>query len=220
MKDARTLLRDAWEYFLLYLPLVCLGALALTTYWMVRTTPGAEFPSAAMTPRGHTPDYFMEGFAIKTYDANGQLHSEVRGDRARHFPDAEWLEIDAIRIRTVDDHGVVTTATANRGLTNDDGSQVQLLGNALVIRNAANKDAKDGKPTEDRTEYRSEFLHAFLTSEKLRSDQPVDIVHGANRFSANQLNYDNVEQTMELTGKVRVTLVPNLRNPSNGAKAP
>ena len=215
MKDARVLVRDAWELFLLYLPLVCLGALALTTYWMVRTTPGAAAPSAPPAPRGHTPDYFMEGFAIKTYDGEGRLRSEVRGDRARHFPDAEWLEIDAIRIRSVDAHGVVTTATANRGLTNDDGSQVQLLGNALVVRETA---------PANRTEYHGEFLHAFLNSEKLRSDLPVEIVRGSDHFAAERFNYDNVEQTLNLSGRVRVTLVPHLgqgpANPAKGATRP
>ena len=205
MKDARELIRDAWEMFLLYLPLACLGILALTTYWLVRTAPAANHAEPVATQAGHTPDYFMEGFAVKTFDSSGRLRSEVRGERAQHFPDAQWLEIDAIRIRSIDAQGRVTTATANRGLTTDDGAQVQLLGNAVVIREAA--PGAVGSAAQ-RTEYHGEFLHAFMVSEKLRSDQPVEIIHGQDHFKADHLDYDNVEGQLNMDGRVHVMLQP------------
>ena len=206
MKNARELVRDAWETLLLYLPLICLGILALTTYWLVRTTPATNNAAPVITRTGHTPDYFMEGFSVKTFDSKGRLRSEVKGDRAQHFPDAEWLEIDAIRIRSIDEQGRITTATANRGLTTDDGAQVQLLGNAVVIR--------EGIPSATgsaalRTEYRGEFLHAFMVSEKLHSDRPVEIIHGQDHFTADRLDYDNVEGQMQMDGHVHVTLQPS-----------
>ena len=206
MKDARDLVRDVWETFLLYLPLIGLGILALTTYWLVRTTPSSSGAAPAAAMASHTPDYFMEGFAVKTFDAGGRLRSEVRGERAKHFPDAQWLEIDNIRIRSIDERGRVTTATANRGLTTDDGAQVQLLGNAVVIRDAVVGATGSAAL---RTEYRGEFLHAFMVSEQLRSDRPVEIFHGLDHFTADRLEFNNVEQELQLDGRVHVTLNPN-----------
>ena len=205
MRDARELVRDAWEIFLLYLPLACLGTLALATYWMVRSAPVVATPAVTRVMQ-HTPDYFLEGFSVKTYDTSGRVRSEVIGDRARHFPDTEWMEIDAIRIRSYDDKGRLTTATARRGLANEDGSQVQLIGNAVVIR--------DGDPTATggsgpRFEYHSEFLHAFMTTQKITSNQPVELIHGADHFTANSLDYDNVEQKLLLNGRVRGIITPS-----------
>jgi lipopolysaccharide export system protein LptC len=199
-----TKIRDAWERVLLYLPLMVVGAMALGTYWLVRSTPAmgeAEVPR----PVGHAPDYFMRGFSIKTFDATGQIRSEVMGSEARHYPDTKWMEIDSIRIRSFDTQGRLTTATAQRGLTNEDGSEVQLLGNALVVREAETGKGPNASP---RMEYRGEFLHAFMTTEKVRSHKPVELTRGSDRFTADSLDFDNVDQVLQLQGRVRGTLVP------------
>jgi lipopolysaccharide export system protein LptC len=201
------LLREAWERFLLYLPLIFMGTLALLTYWLVRTAPPVEGP-AAQRAQSHEPDYFMEGFSVKTYDATGRIRSEVIGNKARHYPDTQWLEIDAIRVRSVDDKGHLTTASALRGLTNQDGSEVQLMGNALVVREAPV--AAGGKP-QPRMEYRGEFLHGFMNTEVVKSHMPVALQRGQDHFTADSLNFDNVEQTLQLQGRVRGTLVPTAK---------
>jgi len=197
-------LREAWERFLLYLPLVFMGTLALVTYWLVRTAPPLSEPQAER-PQSHDPDYFMEGFSVKTFDAKGRLRSEVFGDKARHYPDTQWLEIDAVRIRSFDEKGRLTTATANRGLTNEDSSEVQLIGNALVVREA--QTVKGGKPA-PRMEYRGEFLHAFMTTEQVKSHKPVELLRGRDRFTADSMDFDNVEQQLQLQGRVKGILVP------------
>lgn len=204
MGSAQALVREAWDRFLLYLPLACMGVLALGSYWMVRSAPSVDALAAPRAQR-HAPDYFMEGFAVKTFDANGQLRSEVMGDTVRHYPDTQWLEIDGIRIRSFDAKGTLTTASADRGLTNEDGSEVQLMGNALVVREAG---ADRGAKASPRMQYRSEFLHAFMNTERLKSHKPVELQRGNDRFSADNLYFDNVEQVLQLEGRVRGTLVP------------
>ena len=200
----KALLREGWDRFLLYLPLACMGVLALGTYWMVRSTPAPEAPAAKQEER-HDPDYFMEGFSVKTFDAKGRMRSEVMGEKARHYPDTEWLEIDVIKIRSFDEKGRLTTATANRGLANEDGSEVQLMGNAIVVREG---DSPKKKPFTPRMEYRGEFLHAFMDTERVKSHKPVELLRGNDRFTADTLDFDNLEQVMTLQGRVRGTLVP------------
>lgn len=203
----KNFLYEVWERFLLYLPLMVMGTLALGTYWLVRSTPVPEVAQAERV-RGHEPDYFMHGFSIKTYDATGRMRSEVQGDVARHYPDTKWIEIDSIRIRSFDAQGRLTTASALRGLTNDSGSEVQLMGKAVVVREA-NK-AVIGKAT-PRMEYRGEFLHAFMDTEMVKSHQPVELTRGKDRFTADAMEFDNVDQVMQLRGRVRGTLVPDSR---------
>ena len=197
-------LRVLGDRLLLYFPLISMGLLALGTYWLVRSTPPASGP-AVVKPVRHEPDYFMQDFLVRTFDAQGRVRTEVQGSKARHYPDTLWLEIDAIRVRSFDEQGRVTTATAERGLTNEDSSQVQLMGNAVVVREA---DASQGANASPRMEYRGEFLHAFMNTEQVRSHKPVELVRGKNRFSAERMDYDNVEQTLQLSGRVRGTLMP------------
>jgi lipopolysaccharide export system protein LptC len=147
----------------------------------------------------------MEGFAVKTFDASGRLRSEVLGDKVRHYPDTQWLEIDGIRIRSFDAKGTLTTATADRGQTNEDGSEVQLMGHALVVREAV---AQADDKTSPRMQYRSEFLHAFLNTERIKSHKPVELQRGQDHFTADSLDFDNLSQVLQLDGRVRGTLVP------------
>lgn len=192
-------LKDAWERFLLYVPLVFMVVLALGSYWLVRIAPPSTGP-ALQRVESHAPDYFMNDFSVRSYDAAGRVRTEVLGDKARHYPDTQFLEIDAIRIRSVDAQGRLTTATALQGLTNEDSSEVQLIGNAVVVREAQTD--LSGKLT-PRMEYRGEFLHAFMNSEQVKSHKPVELIRGRDRFSADTLDFDNVEQVLELQGRVR-----------------
>jgi lipopolysaccharide export system protein LptC len=200
----RNLVRDAWERFLLYLPLMVMAILALSTYWLVRSTPAVE-SAQPERQRGHEPDYFMRQFSIKSYDALGRLRSEVQGKEARHYPDTNWTEIDDIRIRSFDTEGRLTTASARNGMTNDGASEVKLMGNAVVVREAQSQASGTVTP---RMEYRGEFLHAYMDTEVVTSNLPVELLRGKDRFTGNSMEFDNGAQTLQLRGRVRGTLVP------------
>ncbi|WP_026435622.1 LPS export ABC transporter periplasmic protein LptC [Acidovorax sp. JHL-9] len=189
-------LRQGWERFTLYLPIILMGLLAMGTWWLVRNAP-APLPPASEPSRLHEPDYFMKGFSVKSFDATGRMQSEVTGDVGRHYPDTDTLEIDNVRMRSVTPQGVLTVATARRALSNGDGSEVQLLGNAVVTREV-----------QPRLEFRGEFLHAFTQAERVRSDQPVVLTRGNDRFTADAMEYDHVDQVLQLRGRVRGVLMP------------
>lgn len=197
-------LRQGWERLSIYLPVVLMGLLALGTWWLVRNAPKAPQAAAVRAPN-HEPDYFMRTFSIKNFDAAGRLASEVVGDMARHYLDTDTLEIDKARMRSVTPDGRVTRATANRALTNSDGSEVQLFGNAIVTRESQ---ARPGQTPLPRLEFRGEFLHAWVNSERVKSDQPVTLTRGTDQFTADSMDYDNLDQIVQLNGRVRGTLMP------------
>lgn len=203
-RKGRALVRGAWDQVSIYLPIILMGLMALGTYWLARNTPVFSLPEAAR-PARHEPDYYMRGFSVKTFDASGRLRSEVFGSEARHYPDTDTLEIDKPRIRSYNARGELTLATAARALTNADGSEVQLVGDAVVTREAAK--GADGRSA-PRLEFRGEFLHAFLNTERVKSHRPVTLIRGADRFTADRLDFDNVARVMELDGRVRGTLLP------------
>ena len=196
--------RALWERLALYLPVLLMAALAMATYWLVRSSPVISAPESETAPR-HEPDYFMRRFAVKTYDAKGQLKSEVSGGEARHLPDTDTLEIDQIHIRSFDEEGRLTTAKARHAITNADASEVKLMGNAQVVRDAVSD--KNGQIQPNLT-FTGEYLHAFMNTERVKSHKPVELIRGKDRFTADSMDFDNVERVMLMTGRVRGQLVP------------
>ena len=197
-------LRGAWDRSAMYMPVLLMGLLALGTYWLARNNPSFSSPGAVKEAR-HEVDYFMRNFSVRTFDASGRLKSEVFGDSGRHFADTDILEIDQARIRSIRPDGLVTVATGNRAYTNGDGSEVQLVGNARVVREAA-RDAS-GKIV-PRLEFRGEFLHIFSNEERLTSDKPVTITRGADSFSADSMRYTHLDRMADLQGHVKIRMAP------------
>ena len=198
------ILLQGWDRLSLYLPIVLMGLLSLGTYWLVQSTPVPGLPAPEQVAR-HEPDYYMKNFSVRTFQETGRLKSEVFGAAARHFPDTDTLEIDAVRIRSFDAQGRLTTATATRAITDGGGSEVQLFGKALVVREALAD--KSGKLT-PRMEFRGEYLRANLDNERLSSDHPVEIRRGTDVFHADTLDYDNVHQILALRGRVKGIMSP------------
>ena len=216
----RSLIRSArqgWDQLSVYLPVVLMAVLALGTWWLVRNAPKPALIVEAR-PAGHQPDYFMKSFSVKSFDAKGRLQSEVEGEQARHYPDTDTLEIDTVRVRSVRMDGSVTVATANRGLSNADGSEVQLFGNAVVTRDA--QPARAGGIAPPRLQFEGEFLHAFTQAERVRSNQPVTLTRGNDRFTADSLDYDNLDQVLQMRGRVRGTLMPQAGIAQSRPRAP
>lgn len=185
-----------------YLPLLMMAVLASGTWWLVRNAPSVDTPRAAVVPR-HEADYVMTRFVVQRFASDGTLRTQIEGDRLRHFPDNDTLEIDEARIRSIGTDGVVTLANARKALANGDGSEMQLIGDARVVRPAHGK--------EEQVEFRSEFLHAFRNVERLRSHLPVVVTQGQSVVRADGMEYDNLARVVDLKGRTSATFVPPRR---------
>lgn len=200
----RARLRRASDWLANYLPVLLMGLLALATYLLARNTP-VFGPAPEARPATHQADYFMRRFSVKSFDAQGRLKSEVVGVEGRHYPDTDTMEIDQPRIVAFNARGDATVATARRAVTNADGSQVQLIGDAVVTREAVVDATGLRRPG---LQIRSEFLHVFVDTEQVRTHKPVVLVRGEDRFTADQMDYDNLDMLMNLQGRVRGLIAP------------
>jgi lipopolysaccharide export system protein LptC len=182
-----------------YLPVLLMAVLALGTWWLVKNTPVLDNERQVAPPR-HEPDYTMRQFTVQRFAAAGALRVQIEGDELRHYPDNDTLEIDNPRIRATGPDGHITLASAQHALSNGDGSEVQLSGGARVVREASGDD--------EALEFRGEFLHAFLTTERVRSHLPVTVTQGATEIRADGMSYDNLTRLVEFKGRVRAVLSP------------
>lgn len=195
--------RRTWDRVALYLPIILMGIMAMSTYWLVRSSPDTEEARWEDVPR-HVPDYFMRDFSVRVFDIHGQLKSEIKGIEARHFPDTDTVEIDHPIIHNYSNDGRKTVAKALRALTNADGSELQLFDKAVVVR-----DGHDKNDASTRTEVRSDFLHLFMNTEEIRTHLPVELLRGdKDRFVAEKMHYNNLSSTIELKGRVRGVMAP------------
>ena len=195
-----------WDRVSIYLPLMLMGALALGTYWLVRNSPVVAVPPAMKTSK-HEIDYFMRQFTIKSFDDTGQLKSEISGVEARHYVDTDILEIDQPRIRSVGEQGRLIISTGNLALSNGDGSEVQLIGNARVVREEVQTAERTTQP---RMEFSGEFLHAFVNEERVKSHKPVVLTRGGDKFVGDTMTYNNITGVAELKGRVKGVLTPRV----------
>ncbi len=186
------------ELFSTYLPLLVMAALALASWWLVKHSPRADAPVAERAVSAD-PDYTMTHFALERFDATGRLKLRIEGERLRHFPAEDRIEIDDARIRAIAPDGRVTLATARQALGNGDGSEVQLRGGAQVTSSDA-----AGVPLV----LRSEFLHAFLVTERVQSHELVQVNYGGTELRAAGLLYDHAARRLDLGGPMRAVLPP------------
>jgi lipopolysaccharide export system protein LptC len=130
------------------------------------------------------------------------LLSEVLGGKAKHFPDTNILEVEKARFHSWrGSQG--TTGYGDRAYSNGDGSEIQLIGHAVVVR-AAGKDAQGTEMP--KIEFRSDFLHAFVASQELKTHKPVTVRRGADQFSGDSMRYNKIDGVVQLDGRVRVRL--------------
>lgn len=202
MKPAGTEQPWRWrvvEFFSAYLPLLLMALLALGTWWLVKNTPVAEGERAA-APLRHEPDYEMRNFSVQRFGAQGPLKAQIEGDLLRHFPDTDTVEIDNVRVRAVGADGRITYASARRGIANGAGTEVQLLGGAQVVSEAT--------PTQAAIDFRGEFLHAFLDTERVRSHLPVTVTHGDTQVRAEGMEYSHLDRLIQFSGRMRASFPP------------
>jgi lipopolysaccharide export system protein LptC len=197
-RDRRSWSRRLRDLLATYLPLMLMALLALGTWWLVKNTPRPPVATENAAVR-REPDYEMRDFAITRFAADGRVKVRIEGQVLRHYPDTDRLEIVGADIHAVSLDGRTTQARAARALANGDASEWQLSGGARVVTQMPG-----GAPID----IESEFLHAFIHTERVRTHLPVLVRRGSDELRAGGLAYDNLTQRLELAGPVRARFAP------------
>ena len=89
--------RRSLDRLTLYVPLIIMATLALVSWWLVRSLPEL-LPTDLDRPVRTEPDYQLQNFTVKNFDATGQLTRQISGEAATHLPQPNELHIQRIRI--------------------------------------------------------------------------------------------------------------------------
>lgn len=192
----------------IYLPVVMMALLALGTYWLLRITPPPPEPESER-PVSEQPDFFMRGFAVRTFDGQGRIRTELRGTEARHHPHNDTLVIDNARVRSRSDEGLISTARADLITSNAEGTDMLLEGEAQVQRQGGRDTSGKLAP---RLEFHGPVLRVRTQPERITSEQPVLLIRGNDQITADSLDYTGDDaRVADLQGRVNATLAPRTR---------
>jgi lipopolysaccharide export system protein LptC len=197
-------LRRLLDVLIVYLPLIILGLLASGSWWLVRSMPPLS-QAEAHKPVRQDPDYRLNDFSIKLFNAQGQMTRELTGKEAQHLPATKDLHIKEVRIFAENEMGGRMTAQAQWGIASDDGSKVTLEGQAQAI--------KPSQADSPQVELRGERLVALPDEERVLSDEPVRIIRGRDVFTANTMDFNSKTGEYAMQGRVRGSLAPKPPKP-------
>ena len=181
-----------------FLPLVLLALLVLGTTWLVRSMPADDSGRAA--PPSDKPDYYLNDFQIRSYDAAGVLRAEIAGDHGDHIPKGDLLRANGIRSYHLSEDGEVTRASANTGVADRQAETVELQGQVRVTRGPL-----DGG-NQPQLQFESDTLHILEGGKRLETNQPVRLTHGPQvTVQGTGMQYQHGQQTVNVQGRVQAT---------------
>ncbi|MDP1735006.1 MAG: LPS export ABC transporter periplasmic protein LptC [Sulfuritalea sp.] len=177
-------------------PLAMLVLLAALTFWLNRVIQG-DNPRG---PQRHDPDYWVERFEVRRFDAEGKLQHTVVAASLLHYPDDDTTVVTAPHITY--HQQPPTEIFARMAYVGKDGKEVDLVDDVRVIRHSA----ATGSPS---TVLETRTLKVFPDDEKGHTNDPVVITQGKSILNGIGLDIDNRSGISVLRGRVTGTLHRN-----------
>jgi len=173
-------------------PLLLMLTLALLSFWLERLV--REEPQR-QAPRRHEVDYAIERFTLVDYSREGEPVSTLSAAKMLHFPDDDSTDLLGPRAVQTKPAEPRLTLSADRGTLSQDGNEMFLYDNVLLLR--------EGSAALPGSELRTNFLHVVSQRSLVRSDREVQITEPGRKLSARGMEYDNQAGLLTLYAQVR-----------------
>jgi lipopolysaccharide export system protein LptC len=173
-------------------PLLIALLLAVLSYALERAVRDAPL---APEPRRHDPDYVVEHFVLTAYALDGSVEARASADKMLHYPDSGTTDIIALRAVLSKPGEPRYTGRAARGAIADDGEELFLYDNVVVVREA------DATRPEARLE--TQFLHVVGGRALARSDREVVLRDGGRELIGRGMEFHHESKRFFLRERVR-----------------
>lgn len=183
-------------------PLLLMLSLAALTFWLDQTVRVEEVQHPAQ--RRHDPDYIVDNLLHTRFDAQGKVESTLAAAKMVHYPDDDSTELLSPRVVQTKPNEPRVTVTADRGTVSQDGEEIFLYDNVLLVR--------EGGPDLAESRMRTSFLHVVRARSVVRTDREVVITEKDRMLSGRGMEYHNDTRQFFLRERVRGRFEPR-RNP-------
>ncbi len=174
-------------------PLLLMLALAGLTFWLERTVREEEGLHPSL--RRHDPDYIVDNLRHTRYNAMGAVESTLVAAKMLHYPDDDTTDLVAPRLVQSKPNEPRITVTADRGAVSEDGEEVFLYDNVLLVR--------EGSGESPEARMRTDALHLVRGKSVVTSDREVVVTEDTRRLSGRGMEYHNDSQELFLREHVR-----------------
>ena len=177
-------------------PLLLMLALAGLTFWLERIV--REEEGAHPSLRRHDPDYVVDNLAHTRFDLQGKVESKLTAAKMLHYPDDNSTDLIAPHVVQTKPNEPRVTLSADRGALSQDGEEVFLYDNVLLVRESG--------PGRSETRMRSSFMHVVQGRSIVRTDRDVVIVEEDRVLTGRGMEYRNDTKELFLRERVRSRL--------------
>jgi lipopolysaccharide export system protein LptC len=182
-------------------PLLLMLALAGLTFWLERTV--REEERVHPSQRRHDPDFVVEKLSYTRFNLQGFVESTLAAAKMLHYPDDDSTDLVAPRIVHTRPGEPRVILTAERGTMSQDGEEIFLHGNVLIVREAG--------PEGFEKRMQTSFVHVAQGRSVFLTDRDVVITEGDRVLSGRGMEYHNDSQELFLRGRVRGRFEPRTR---------
>lgn len=189
-------------------PLILMGLLTLTTFWLVRKNTPLE-QSALERVRLHEPDYIIQNGTLSALNEQGNTKYRILGNKVIHYDDDASIDIDLPRMRLFQPNKAPVTVKSNTGHLDGDLTILELFDNASIYRPAQAATATE--PATLRMLASSSYFKVLINDDIVQTDKPITLEQGLSVMHSNDGGiFDNIQQSMTLSGQVkgRIERVP------------
>ena len=180
-------------------PLLLMLSLAGLTFWLERMVRQEE--GAHPSQRRHDPDYVVDNLTHMRFDVQGKVESTLTAARMLHYPDDDSTELLAPRVVQSKPNEPRFTLSAERGTLSQDGEEVFLYGNVLLVREAG--------PESGEARMRTSFMHVVQGRSIVRTDRDVLVTEENRVLSGRGMEYHNDTKELFLRENVRGRFEPS-----------
>jgi lipopolysaccharide export system protein LptC len=190
------------------LPLLLIGSLTLATFWLVKRSSPPEALPLARVPQ-HVPDYILKNASLSNLNELGQTKYRILGKKLTHYEDDASMDLEFPRMRAFQTQGSApVTLKADRGHIDGDLTILDLFGNGEIFRPA--QEAIGDLKASPRLLARSSFFQALINDDIVRTDKPLELQQGMSIMNSTGGGiFNNVQQSVMLTGQVRGRIEPS-----------
>lgn len=177
-------------------PVALMASLAALTFWLDHAAQKDD--GGRDGKRRHDPDYVVDRFQVRRFNAAGELQHSLAAQKMLHYPDDDSTSVVAPQLTY---HNTPPThLSADTAWLDQDGKHVRLDGNVRVVRAATANRAP--------TQIDTSVLYAEPDAEFAHTDAPVTLTQGRTVVRGKGMEANNKTRLAVLFGPVRGTIYP------------
>lgn len=175
---------------------------AVGAYWILQVLQNEDIANAAREA-SHEPDYIVDNFNFVRTASSGLARYDVSGKRLQHFPDGDFLMIDAPIVKSFAKNRPPMTMTSVTALSNADGSRIQMRESVVI----------DRPPSEQANAMHLETNYLLLQPDDdvMQTDRPVAMTVGDAHLFGTGMFADNAKREFHVLSKVHGHFPPRGR---------